>query len=633
MMSKKLLILCLLCSLLAGGVFAAAAPDPIRIATGARPLGMGKAFVGLADDLSSVFLNPAGLGNPDRWQLTSMSGKLLEEYNYLSLSGLYPTQYGNFAVSYVGASVGGALPTTIEAGSDPNDPIIVVDLTQEQMSSYNNLFILSYGAKVEKIPGLSFLTKNYSYLRGINLGANLKLFSNNMTGDHITQGGARGTELDLGIQGKPIKWLSLGADLQNALPTSMGGKLHHDTGVDESYPAVLKCGLAAAVFGPENAFMILGGHQVSILADIDYEVSRSNFIPPLMHFGVEWKPMELLAIRAGIDQEMTGPKEVANQMTSGIGLYYGDFRFDYAYHQFTGAPGVDNHFFSLSYGIAPPKKMTEHLTAYPDKIVTIEAGIDVGGVAIDSAIKQVKINGLVVQMTPRGEFKSRVSLPVGKNTLVVEGSDGKGNVLASKKIRVLRLMTYPDVSAEYWASEQISYIGTLGIIKGYPNGDFKPAGSITRAELSALLIRTKLGGDDKVPPTTVKQFKDVGLSHWAVKYVNVAAKDGIVTGYPDKTFKPANNVTRAEGLSMVARFGGVKQIPYTSTVGFSDIQASHWAAPLIAGAKNEGMLAFLNGKPFEPNKKLERAEAVELLYRSQPVKAQIADLLNFDKSY
>jgi len=193
------------------------------------------------------------------------------------------------------------------------------------------------------------------------------------------------------------------------------------------------------------------------------------------------------------------------------------------------------------------------------------------------------------------------------------------------------LITYPDVAKDYWASEQISYIGTLGIINGYPDGRFKPNGSITRAELAALLIRTKMGGDKKVPAATSQVFADVPLSHWAAKYVNLAAKLGIVKGYPDGTFKPSSKVTRAEGLAMIARFGGVKQILYTDI--FIDVKRTHWASPIIAGAYQEGMLIYFKDKPFAPSQKLTRAESVEMLYRSKPVTILITDLLDFEKGY
>jgi hypothetical protein len=632
---KKILFILLTLVLGAGLVFAQAAPDPIRLATGARPLGMGKAFVGLADDIGSLFLNPAGIANPERWQVTSMSGNLLEEFNYLTFSGLYPTNFGNFGLAYCGSSITGAFPTTIEAGSDPSDPIYIIDTAQNPMSYYNNLLILSYGDNLERILSLPLLSAIGSRLPGlkqINFGFNVKLFSVNLTGDGITQGNASGNEVDIGMQGKALSWLSLGANIQNVLPFSMGGKLHYDTGWEESYPAVLKLGAAADIFGPENALFKLGGHKVKLLTDLDYEIQRADKVPTLFHLGVEWKPLDLIAIRTGIDQEMVGVGKAANNFTGGVGVYYRNFRFDYAYHQFEGAPGIDNHFFSLSYGLAPPKALIEEpLIASPDKLITTDLAVTAKGTAVDTEIITVRVNGRKAALSPRGDFQSKVTLNVGKNAIQVEGYNQRGILSASKKLRVLRLITYPDVIKTYWANDQISYIGTLGIIKGYPDGRFRPEGNITRAELSALIVRTKVGGDKNVPIAKKIVFRDVPLKHWAAKYVNLASENRIVKGYPDGTFKPSANITRAEGLAMIARFGGVKEVTYGKE--FTDVTPKHWAASIISGAYKEGMLIFLKGKPFEPNKKLTRAEAVEMLYRSRPVSALITDLLDFEKGY
>ena len=612
--------------------FAQSAPDPTRLAVGARPLGMGKAFIGLADDAGSIYLNPAGLANPDRWQVTSMSGKFLDEFNYLTVSGVYPTQYGNFGLAYVGSSIGGAYPTTIEAGSDPADPIYTIDLTQDPMNYYNNLLLLSYAAKMDKLfdlPPLVPVAKRFPGLREINFGTNIKFFSVNLTGDHITQGNATGKELDLGLQGKVNPWCSLGLNLNNILPMSMGGKLHYDTGWDEAYPAVIKLGSSFDILGPENALRTLWTHRLKFLADLDYELDRSANVPTLLHLGIEWKPIDLLAIRSGIDQDMSGPNQTVNNFTGGIGLTYGDFRFDYAYHQFAGAPGVDNHFFSFSYGISPAKKGPKILLA-PDKLITIDPAVDLSGNVLDPQIVQLKINSVRTPLSLRGEFKTRVSIPVGKNTVLVEGFDEKGKLADSAKSRVLRLASYPDVPKNYWANNEISYIGTLGLIKGYPNGSFKPKGYITRAELAALLMRTQAGSDAKVPASSLKLFKDVALKHWGLKYINAAAAAKIVTGYPDKTFRPSAKLTRAEGLAMIARFGGVPQQPYIKQ--FSDVKSRHWAAGIIAGAQAEGMLDA-KAKRFEPNRKLTRAEAVKMLYGSKPVGLLIKDLNDFSKGY
>ena len=80
------------------------APDPSRTIPDGRVLAIGRAYTGLSDGTAAIFGNPAGLANAQVWQFTSMSGKFLDEYSYLSFSGVYPTNYGNFGVGFMNSS-------------------------------------------------------------------------------------------------------------------------------------------------------------------------------------------------------------------------------------------------------------------------------------------------------------------------------------------------------------------------------------------------------------------------------------------------------------------------------------------------------------------------------------------------
>jgi len=638
---KKLILILMSLLVFSGMVLAQAAPDPTRLSVGARYLGMGKAFVGLADDVGSLYLNPAGLANINRWQATSMQGKLLEEFNYVNFSGVYPTNYGNFGLGLSDARIGGAPVTREKAGSDPDDPIYEVDPNYpEGMAYVNDVFIVSYANKLEKLFERVAFTRDWTqrmpWLKTMSVGANLKIFSTSITGNGITQGGATGTEMDLAMHAKPLKYLSVGANLQNALPKSMGGKLVYQSGWEESYPAVLKIGTALNVLSPDDdGLRALGLHRAKLLLDLDWEPMRP-LVPIITHLGVEWMPLDLVALRVGVDQDMVGPGTTASNLTAGVGVYYRGFRFDYAYHQFAGAPGVDNHFFSLSYGIFIEKKAREYvrIISPADMLITRENKILLRAEILDPEVAEARIQGRAIKLAAKSNtFEADVPLEItGKNTVWVEVFDKSGKFLQAKKVRALKLMAYPDVKAPYWATEQVSYIGTLGIIKGYPDGNFKPEGNITRAEMSALLIRTKTSGEAGVPAATLQLFKDVGLTHWAVKYINLAAKTGIVKGYPDGTFKPGANITRAEGLAMVSRFGSVKELKAIKS-DFADVPPTHWAYPIVSGAFTEGMLGHFANKPFQPEKKLTRSEAVEILYRSSPVKGLVADLNNFERGY
>jgi len=605
-------------------------------------MGMGKAGVGLADDLNSLYFNPAGIARINRWQLTSLQGKLLDEFNYLSLSGIYPIpKYGNFGIGIVNSTIGGAFPTRQIAGVDPNEIVYEIDPTLSTINYYNNVFLLSYGSSAETVLSLPYVTAVSSklpawasWVRKLDFGLNFKIFSAGLSGGGLSQASGTGMELDFGILGStPYNWLNYGATLQNLLPAALGGKITFQNKYEDSFPALMKLGVAANVLGPEKSLRSYGNHKVVALLDANLEPTRLSKVPTLFNLGVEWQPIDMLAIRTGIDQAMVG-SSVANNLTAGIGVYYNGFRFDYGYHQYSGAFGIDNHFFSLSYGLFPKievkKKEYISILSPLETLITYKPQINFSGKVLLPDVGSAKIKQTWLNLSKEGSFEAAVPQSIGKNTIWMQAYDKKGSLVESKRRRILRLGNYPDVPSTYWTYEQINHIGTMGIIKGYPDGTFRPDGNITRAELSTLLVRTKLEG--KLPqPSKTAIFKDVLVSHWASSYIAFASNAGIVLGYPDKTFKPSANITRAEGLAMIARFGGITEEAYASV--FRDISATYWAAKIITSSQKAGLLQFLRGKPFEPSKPLTRAEAVEILYRTKPIKLLIDDLLNFDKGY
>jgi hypothetical protein len=614
--------------------------DPTRNIPNGRVLGLGKAYMGLADDTGAIYSNPSGLAGIDSWQLCSMSGKFLDEFTYLSFSGLYPTRFGGIGVGFAGSFVGGAHMTKIADGSDPDDPIYEIDYDKPPVSNANTVTILSWGNEADELlAGLTLADRvpflNHPIFEDIYLGTSFKYFFASLTGDDIASGDgdARGMEVDLGIQYQPpLKWLRVGVTAQNVLPYTMGGKLRYASGHEESYPAILESGAAIRVMGQKDSLFKFREQEVLLLVDFDYYPTITDY-PAILHYGVEWKPIPMMAVRAGIDQDAVGDGsgglETVSNATGGVGLMIGGFRFDYAYHQYVTAPGINNNYFSLSYGVAPPKEIKDGLVSKPDKVVTYDEKIRVEGQAVLTSIVEVRVNGQKASMDPNGNFRVETALQVGKNAILVEGFDRRGQLIENDKLRVLRLITYPDVPPDYWTYEPVGYIGTMGIIKGYPDGGFRPEGNITRAEMATLLVRTSAGGDENVPKAEFAAFPDVGLKHWAVRYVNLSFAEGIVKGYPDGTFRPKNNINRAEGVTMISRFSAVSEEAFVDQ--FLDVPASHWAAKTIAGAEQAGMLDYLRDKPFELKRLLTRAESVEILFRSPKVRGMIdSDLRDWD---
>ena len=110
-LTLSIIIICLTITSQTSAAYIKPTTDPVEIGIGARPIGMGKAFVALADDVNAVYINPAGLAGLKTWQVMSMTTKLINEINYVSLAGTYNTEYGTFGLGYVGANLGGSFVT------------------------------------------------------------------------------------------------------------------------------------------------------------------------------------------------------------------------------------------------------------------------------------------------------------------------------------------------------------------------------------------------------------------------------------------------------------------------------------------------------------------------------------------
>ncbi|MFC1511358.1 PorV/PorQ family protein [Candidatus Margulisiibacteriota bacterium] len=317
------------------------APDPTYLTPNARVLALGKAYVGLGEGTAAIFTNPAGMADAKGWQWTSMSGKLLEEYSYLSFAGFYSTDQGVFGLGYSGSSIAGAFPTIIDPDSDPDDPVYAIDPSLPQMGYANKALVLSYANRLSE---------------RLTWGTNIKLISAALSGGNIVDGDASGTQLDVGVKYFPQqKWFTLGVVWRNLLPQNLGGQLEYSNH-EESYPAVIKLGTAINLIGRNDALYKLAGHEAQLLLDVDSHPTLSS-IPLLWHIGAEWKPISMLSLRAGFDQDVIGKEsggvEVVTDLAYGVGVEVNGFCFDYAYRTFTGIPGVGNNYFSLSYQFEP----------------------------------------------------------------------------------------------------------------------------------------------------------------------------------------------------------------------------------------------------------------------------------------
>lgn len=160
----------------------------------------------------------------------------------------------------------------------------------------------------------------------------------------------------------------------------------------------------------------------------------------------------------------------------------------------------------------------------------------------------------------------------------------------------------------HWAQDNIKKLVTLGAINGYPDNSFKPDNDITRAEFTTVLIRML-----ELPLRNGKTFTDT-VDHWACDMISTAAHHGIVNGYDDNTFGPDEPITREQMAVMIIRVS--EPAPEEGELNFIDSdRISDWARSfMITAVKNE----IINGYPdntIRPQGLATRAEAVTIIVR------------------
>nr|AIE77274.1 cellulosome-anchoring protein [uncultured bacterium pBIO2079] len=146
-------------------------------------------------------------------------------------------------------------------------------------------------------------------------------------------------------------------------------------------------------------------------------------------------------------------------------------------------------------------------------------------------------------------------------------------------------------------------------IIGYPENVVRPERFITREEVATVFYRLLDEDYRATIKTTVNDFPDVGMDRWSSKYIATLANGGIIVGYPDKSFRPHNSITRAEVATIASKFD---KLSIMDTNKFSDV-SGHWAKGYINSAVEKG---WINGYPdniFKPDQYITRAEFVTLV--------------------
>ena len=167
----------------------------------------------------------------------------------------------------------------------------------------------------------------------------------------------------------------------------------------------------------------------------------------------------------------------------------------------------------------------------------------------------------------------------------------------------------PNDIAGHWAETVVAKWYDNGIISGFPDGSFRPNEAVTRAQLAVII--------DNIFKFTTKAdmyFSDVNGSEWFADAVAKCSQAGIINGNPNGTFEPNKPVTREQAAKMIAeafKLTAADADAYRTFADSSSIAA--YAREYVSALYEAGYIAGVPGGNYEPKKGLTRAEALKII--------------------
>lgn len=283
---------------------------------GARSLGMGKAFVSIADDASATYWNPAGLAQIDRKEVTALHAILWADTIYDFISYVHP-------ITGIG-TVGGSITRLYSGKFDGRDD---KNIATHEFSDSQTALGASYGKQIVDV---------------LALGASIKYVTHSLD-DH--KNGNFTVDIGGMYKSPMVEHLQAGINLRNLIGLRTGAH------TEDKLPLTLRFGFNYKLLRDRLALVV------------DLEKSKA---PLSYHFGTEYWAFQYLAVRLGIDPE---------EFTLGFGVRYRDYGLDYAFatHDLGGS-----HRLSASWKFGPSitaASETMALEHYKEAVAAYERGL------------------------------------------------------------------------------------------------------------------------------------------------------------------------------------------------------------------------------------------------------------------
>ncbi|WKA57782.1 S-layer homology domain-containing protein [Planococcus shenhongbingii] len=234
-------------------------------------------------------------------------------------------------------------------------------------------------------------------------------------------------------------------------------------------------------------------------------------------------------------------------------------------------------------------------------------------------------------VTGKAEIGSDIAVKNGTSLIGTGTADAKGNYtvkisnqktgtklsvtatdasgnVSEIKTIVVKDGNYSDLKSGYWAYDEVMYLADQKILAGYPDGSFQPDKNVTRAEAAKMLAVAL----DLPVPITNSAFEDVRSSHWAKDYVAAVSEFGLFNGYPGGSFKPDQILTRAEMSKILVI---AYNLEGSSPKNFTDVSSS-WAKEYISSLAKNGITTGFPDQTFKPKNATTRAQFSTFLARA-----------------
>ncbi len=203
-----------------------------------------------------------------------------------------------------------------------------------------------------------------------------------------------------------------------------------------------------------------------------------------------------------------------------------------------------------------------------------------------------------------------VQAPTTSVSVTVSGNCGSGSTPTPTATPCA--MSFTDVSPNDYFYEAVRYLYCAGVVSGYADGTFRPYNNTTRAQLSKIVA---LAEGWPIDTTGGPHFTDVPISHTFYDYIETAYNHSIITGYQDGTFRPDNNVTRAQLSKIIVQ---AQQWPIDTTGGphFTDVAVGNPFYGFIETAYNHGIITGYQDGTFRPDNSATRGQICKIVYQA-----------------